>query len=283
MLLFKKVASLQRYLSAQQGAKHKIGFAPTMGALHEGHLSLIRESLQKTDCTVCSIFVNPTQFNDPEDLVKYPRTPEKDMELLVAAGCQVLFMPDVEEIYPTAPLPTPKFDFRGLDKRMEGAFRPGHFAGVAQVVWRLLDIVRPDRLFMGQKDFQQSAIVQDMLNQLHATIQLVVCPTMREADGLAMSSRNGRLSEEQRSLAPLIYKSLREAKEKMPNYSPEQITSEALQQLTVPGIKPEYFEIVDAYTLEPVRTFEESDYIVACVAVWMGEVRLIDNFVFKKN
>lgn len=283
MFLFKKVSDLQSFTANWHLPDRKIGFVPTMGALHDGHLSLVRESLKETDCTVCSIFVNPTQFNDPADLEKYPRTPEKDIELLINSGCHVLFMPDVREIYPPGQMHVPDFDFRQLDKRMEGAYRPGHFAGVAQVVWRLLDIVQPHYLFMGQKDFQQAAIVQAMLNQMHSKINLVVCPTMREADGLAMSSRNVRLTEKQRTIAPLIYQTLQEAKKKINSHLPAQIASDALRQLTVPGMEPEYFEIIDGNTLDSVGLFENSDYVVACTAVRVGAVRLLDNLILKQK
>lgn len=283
MLSFKKINPLQIHLRAIRRQKRAIGFVPTMGALHQGHLALLQQAAQASDYTVCSIFVNPTQFNDVHDLEKYPRTPEKDIQLLVSVGCEVLFMPAVEEIYPPGEKYNPQFEFGQLEKAMEGAFRPGHFAGVAQVVSRLLDIVQPDRLYMGQKDFQQTAIVQSMLKQLQSPVQLVVCPTVREADGLAMSSRNVRLTPEFRQKAPAIYQTLLWAKRLAAkgNHTPAAIQQLALQQLTEAGLKPEYFEIVDHETLLPIERFNDAKKIMTCTAVWAGEVRLIDNIELK--
>lgn len=271
---------MQKHLDRLRQNGKTIGFAPTMGALHEGHLSLIRQATGETDCTVCSIFVNPAQFNDPDDLKKYPRTPGKDIGLLNNAACDLLFMPPVEEVYPPGLELPPPLDFGFLDQPMEGAHRPGHFAGMAKVVRRLLDIVQPDRLYLGQKDFQQYAIVQDMLRQLQSSIRLVRCPIVREADGLAMSSRNVRLTGEGRALAPSIFKALRQAKEKTGKLPPRQIEQEALEQLTLqPGMVPEYFEIVEGDSLQPVESWEGVSYAVACVAVKVGEIRLIDNHI----
>jgi pantoate--beta-alanine ligase len=283
MLLFKKASDLKRHLKALRKLKKTVGFTPTMGALHEGHLSLIRRSNLETNCSVCSIFVNPTQFNDPSDLEKYPRTPGKDLGLLAEAKCSVVFMPDVAEVYPSGFSPKKKFDFGTLETTMEGKHRPGHFAGMAQVVNRLLELVKPDKLYMGQKDFQQQVIVANMLQQLRSPIQLVRCPIIRESDGLAMSSRNVRLSPEQRSLAVLISRTLLKAKSDMENASPAQIEREAMKRLDVPGMVPEYFDIVDGRTLQPVLCFDDSDFIVACAAAKVGEVRLIDNMILKEG
>jgi pantoate--beta-alanine ligase len=281
MLLFKKVNDLKAFMAGQKKKGRTTGFVPTMGALHEGHISLVQRSMKETDCTVCSIFVNPTQFNDPADLIKYPRTPEKDLTMLLPTGCHVLFMPEVEEIYPDGQGAISQFDFSQLDKTMEGAHRPGHFAGVAQVVKRLLDIVEPQRLYMGQKDFQQISIVREMLRQLHSETELVMCPIIREPDGLAMSSRNVRLSPEQRVISPLIYQTLREIKAKKDALPPQQLVAYALLKLSVPGMIPEYFEIVDGRTLQPVEHVEDSDFVVACTVVRVGEVRLLDNMILK--
>lgn len=281
MLIFKKVADLQHWLDAQRHNKTTIGFVPTMGALHEGHLTLVQAAKSACDVAVVSIFVNPTQFNDPKDLEKYPRMPEKDIALLLQANCDVLFMPPVEEVYPPGMDLTVQLDFRQLDQVMEGVFRPGHFGGMATVVKRLLDIVQPHQLFMGQKDFQQLAIVRDMLRQLDSPIQLVMCPTAREADGLAMSSRNLRLSPEMRAAAPVIYKSLQEAKKLLQRESASAIQARAIRQLEAAGLRPEYFDIVDGISLLPVEHFTDSNFIVACVGAWAGEVRLIDNLVLK--
>jgi pantoate--beta-alanine ligase len=283
MLLFKRVADLQRYLNPLRDKGTTVGFAPTMGALHKGHVSLIDRSKAANDITVASIFVNPTQFNDPKDLAKYPRTAEKDMEMLIEAGCDILFMPPVEEIYPNGTTPTVKFNFGKLDKVLEGVFRPGHFDGMAQVVHRLLDIVKPNNLYMGQKDFQQASIVASMLQQAKLKTQLVVCDIFREDDGLAMSSRNTRLKPEDRAFAPLIHKTLKEASERVGIYAPTEIQRFAAAQLRAePRFKLEYFDIVDGRTLLPISLFEDTDFAVALTAVWLGDVRLIDNMVLKQ-
>jgi len=281
MLIFKKVTDLQRWLDAQRGTGHRVGFAPTMGALHQGHLELVRLSKRAGDLAVVSIFVNPTQFNDPKDLEKYPRTPERDIELLLSADCDALFMPPVEEVYPPGQNFNIQLDFKQLAEVMEGEFRPGHFAGMATVVHRLLDIVRPRRLYMGQKDFQQLSIVRDMLRQLQLPIELVMCPTVREPDGLAMSSRNVRLSPEMRAAAPIIYQTLMWAKTELSQRDAPEIQQDALQKLSTAGLRPEYFDIVDGITLLPVQRWNDSEFIVACVAAFAGDVRLIDNAVLR--
>ncbi|MBL7829168.1 MAG: pantoate--beta-alanine ligase [Saprospiraceae bacterium] len=279
MYIFKKITDLQR-LIRQSGVP--VGFAPTMGALHDGHLELIRMAKQDGCLAVASIFVNPTQFNDPKDLEKYPRMPEKDAALLDSAGCDVLFIPSVEEVYPPGVDLTVSLDFGALDQVMEGKFRPGHFKGMATVVNRLLDIVRPQRLYMGQKDYQQLSIVRDMIRQLQLPVELVMCPTVREPDGLAMSSRNLRLSLEMRGIAPIIHQTLQWAKKALEaGQSASVIQEEALEKLQAAGLTPEYFEIVNGITLLPVTSAKEATSIVACTAAFAGEVRLIDNLVFK--
>ncbi|MCB0520467.1 MAG: pantoate--beta-alanine ligase [Lewinellaceae bacterium] len=281
MLLFKKNKDLALELALHKAEGKTVGFVPTMGALHEGHLSLIRRAKKETDVVVCSIFINPSQFNDASDLEKYPRTPAQDTALLLDVGCDILYMPAVEEVYPPLlKLPAPP-DLGYLAKPMEGAHRPGHFEGMAQVVRRLLDIVNPEKLFMGQKDFQQFTIVRHMLYQLKSKVEIVLCPIVREADGLAMSSRNVRLTPEQRQLAPLIFKILSGAKEKVHSHFPKDIMREALEQLSVHGMVPEYFDIVDGHSLEPLDLFEDTDYAVACTAVNLGGIRLIDNLILK--
>ncbi|MBP6397435.1 MAG: pantoate--beta-alanine ligase [Saprospiraceae bacterium] len=277
------VNSLQRTLNTYRKQGLTIGFVPTMGALHAGHLSLIRQSAKKNDIVVCSIFVNPTQFNNASDLAKYPRTLKKDGQLLESAGCHLLFAPSVDEIYPPGLDTEVKFSFKGLDKMMEGRFRPGHFKGMAQVVKRLLDLVQPHDLYMGQKDFQQFTIVAHMIKTLKLPIQLVVCPIMREAHGLAMSSRNERLNADLRARAALIYKTLKAAKTKLKSMAVSDVEKWAMQKMEVPDFKPEYFSIVDGYTLKPVENPESHDYIVACTAIWAGEVRLIDNMIYKNR
>lgn len=282
MFVFKQVSGLQHWLDGQRSAGKSIGFAPTMGALHEGHLSLVQAAKADCDLAVVSIFVNPTQFNDPSDLDKYPRMPEKDIALLIGAGCDVLFMPPVDEVYPPGLNLGVLLDFGPLDRVMEGEFRPGHFLGMATVVKRLLDIVQPQRLYMGQKDFQQLTIVQDMLRQLGSDIILVRCPTTREADGLAMSSRNLRLSPELRAAAPEIYRSMQAAKSALEREPVAVVQARAIKRLQAVGLKPEYFDIVDGATLLPIEQYTDSDFVVICVAAWAGEVRLIDNLVVKE-
>lgn len=281
MLFFKKIQHLQAQLQQVRQQKTPIGFVPTMGALHTGHLALLQQAAKAGHYTVCSIFVNPTQFNDLRDLEKYPRTPEKDIEMLANVGCDVLFMPSVEEIYPPDLLKR-TFEFGHLDKVMEGAFRPGHFQGVAEVVSRLLDIVQPNALYMGQKDYQQVTIVRSMLEQLQSPVKLVMAATLREADGLAMSSRNVRLTPEFRQKAPLIYQTLLQAKSWVQHgHPPQEIQQLASQKLTNGGLKPEYFDLVDGETLLPIERFNDSKNVVACAAAWAGEVRLIDNLKLK--
>jgi pantoate--beta-alanine ligase len=279
MYVFHFGSDLQRYLSAQRLAHRAIGFVPTMGALHEGHLLLVRRAIEFGDLPVCSIFVNPTQFNDPNDLLRYPRTPEQDILLLAKAGCQVLFLPAVEEIYPPNVQASQQFTFGHLEKVMEGAFRPGHFQGVAQVVSRLLNLVQPSRLFMGQKDFQQTAIVASMLRQSGSPVDLRIVETMREADGLAMSSRNARLNPQWRLVAPVIYQTLKEAQRLYASASPDAICQGAMETLLNAGLRPEYFNIVDGSTLMPVTDPSEASFVVACTAAWAGDVRLIDNLI----
>jgi pantoate--beta-alanine ligase len=282
MFIFQKVTDLQQWLQMKRAEGQSIGFVPTMGALHQGHLDLVRQCNSACDLSVASVFVNPTQFNDPKDLEKYPRTPEQDVALLISVQSSALFMPPVEEVYPPDEDVSLHLDFGDLGSVMEGKFRPGHFAGMATVVNRLLQIVAPDRLFMGQKDFQQVAIVREMLRQTASDVQLVMCPTVRESDGLAMSSRNVRLSPAMRQTAPVIYQTLRWAKEQLPRLPIADITQEALKKLTAAGLKPEYFDIVDGVSLQPVIHQEDSRFIVACVAVFADAVRLIDNEVLKQ-
>jgi pantoate--beta-alanine ligase len=283
MLVFQKVADISHYLQTRRLEGQSIGFVPTMGALHQGHLELVRMAKSGCDLVVASIFVNPAQFNDVRDLEKYPRMPEKDAALLMETGCDVLFMPPVSEIYPPGLDLTVRLDFRQLDQVMEGIFRPGHFVGMATVVNRLLDIVGPDRLYMGQKDFQQLSIVRDMLQQMHSAVELVMCPTVREPDGLAMSSRNLRLTPEMREISPIIYQTLSWAKETFPTMPGAELEQEALRRLSEAGLKPEYFEIVDGISLLPVRSWSDSRFIVACTAAFAGDVRLIDNLVLRDD
>ena len=281
MKIIKTVYELQYWLATERLAGETIGFVPTMGALHEGHLTLVARAHETCSRTVASIFVNPTQFNDPKDLEKYPRMPEQDAGLLSDAGCHVLFMPSVEEVYTQGKDFTLRLNFGQLDKVMEGHFRPGHFDGMATVVKRLLDIVQPHQLFMGQKDYQQLSIVREMLRLLGSPVELVMCPTIRETDGLAKSSRNMRLTPEMRATAPIIYSILTQTAEKCKTMPFPQVQAWAMRQLANAGLRPEYFDIVDGISLQPVRQNSKTSFIVACVAAWAGEVRLIDNLVFE--
>jgi pantoate--beta-alanine ligase len=282
MILLKRVDHLREYLNSLRQQHKTIGFVPTMGALHTGHAALVQQSIREVDCTVCSIFVNPAQFNDPGDLAHYPRMPERDVQLLVKTGCDILFLPDPEEIYPPGQDLGKVYELGFLDQTMEGAHRPGHFQGVARVMERLLDIVEPHRLYMGEKDFQQCAVVQCLLQQLNSPAVLVRCPTVREADGLALSSRNLLLSEQERRIAPGLYQALCQARSNYPSDAPQEIEQEALRQLTAAGFHPEYFQIVDGDTLRPVSDRRQPRLAVACTAARLGRVRLIDNLLLSK-
>lgn len=258
----------------QQGKT--IGFVPTMGALHAGHLSLVKKS--KSTCSICvvSVFVNPTQFNDKSDLDRYPRTLEQDAVLLQSADCDLVFAPSVSEIYPQEDKRV--FDFGMLDKVMEGAFRPGHFNGVAQVVSRLFDIVKPDAAFFGEKDFQQVAIITELVKQLNSPVKIVRCPIVRESDGLAMSSRNTLLTPEHRAAAPHISHVLFEAVDKVCTAKVDELREYIHSGINAnPLLECEYVDIVDALTLQSLHDWGESKMIYACVAVKAGKIRLIDN------
>ncbi len=282
MYLFKKVEDLQAYLSRhQEGSILSVGYVPTMGALHQGHLELIRRSKETCTITVCSIFVNPTQFGDASDLDNYPRPIETDIEQLEAAGCDVLFLPSAAEVYPKD-MAAFRLDLQGLDQTMEGASRPGHFDGVVQVVHRLLDIVQPSHLFMGQKDYQQFAVIKYMLQQIKSSVQLVRVPIVREEDGLAMSSRNVRLSEIGRKQATYISKALRQAKKDVAEYTLEETKARAVAFLVANGMDIDYFEIVDGDTLQSVSNWDDAPVITACTVVRVDGVRLLDNNVLKE-
>jgi pantoate--beta-alanine ligase len=282
MVVFKKVADLQAFIREIKKTGKRIGFVPTMGALHSGHTSLVEASKAATDVTVASIFVNPTQFNQATDLAKYPRTPGPDMHILIEAGCDVLFMPETEEVYPPGlDVALHGIRFGQLEQVMEGVFRPGHFEGMATVVNRLLEIVLPHQLFMGQKDYQQLSIVRDLLKQTRKKVKLVMCPTIREDDGLAKSSRNVRLSPKMRAIAPVIYQSLVQAKQSLGSKPIAEIEQLAMSLYADAGLRPEYFEIVDGITLQKVSQPKNHKLIVACMAAWAEEVRLIDNLVLK--
>ncbi|MEO6831072.1 MAG: pantoate--beta-alanine ligase [Chitinophagaceae bacterium] len=278
MVIFKHEKEIKEYLNK---ASEKIGFIPTMGALHRGHTSLIHQAKNDGLMTVCSIFVNPTQFNDPEDFKKYPVSLEADIELLLEAECDVLFLPDVSTVYPQGTEATLTYDFGALENILEGAHRPGHFRGVGQVVARLINLVGPDFLYLGQKDFQQCMIIGKLIELMgkENKIKLRVCPTVREADGLAMSSRNRRLSESQRSLSATIYQCLVSIESKAENATFSLAQKECVELLEKKGFRPEYVALADADTLEGLSDYDASRKMVALIAAWIGKIRLIDNMV----
>lgn len=281
MKIVKRTSTIQRKVEQLKAEGKSIGFIPTMGALHMGHMSLIEKSVKENDVTIASVFVNPTQFNQKEDLEKYPRDLKADAKLLKAHGCDYLFAPAVSQIYPKNIDTQVKLDISHLTASMEGPNRPGHFDGVVQVVKRLLDIVTPDKLYMGQKDFQQFSIIAYMLKKLRIKTKLRVCPIIREDDGLAMSSRNVRLIKKHRKLSPIIFETLSYVKANLGKRTTKYLEKKALENLAVKPFKPEYFEIVDGKTLEKVKNPDDHKLIVACTAVWAGKVRLIDNMILK--
>ena len=278
MKSFNTVFDLKQALASVD--KTKIGFVPTMGALHEGHRSLVERARQECEVVVVSVFVNPTQFNDKEDLRRYPRTPEADMAILEAAGADYVFMPTVEEVYPEPD--TRIFDFGLIDKVMEGATRPGHFNGVAQVVSRLFDMVNPAKAYFGEKDFQQIAVIKAMVDQLKLDVEIVECPIIRDADGLALSSRNTLLTPEHRAAAPHIYQTLKQCAAKSAELTPAQLTEWVIKEVEQnPLLKVIYFQAVDALTMQQVSDWEQSNRIQGCIAVQAAQIRLIDNVKIK--
>ena len=274
------IKDLQAGLTALRAQGKTVGLVPTMGALHAGHASLVKRCVAENDVAVVSVFVNPTQFNDKNDLAKYPRTLEADCQLLEACGVTFAFAPSVEEMYPEPD--TRRFSYAPLDTVMEGAFRPGHFNGVCQVVSKLFDIVKPDCAYFGEKDFQQLAIIREMVRQMHFPLEIVGCPIVREEDGLALSSRNTRLSAEERQQALRISKTLFESREYATTHTvveTRKFVEDAIA--AAPGLRLEYFEIVDGNTLQEIVNWEDTDYAVGCITVFCGEVRLIDNIKYK--
>ena len=282
MKLVHTINELREELDAQRKAGKKIGLVPTMGALHEGHASLVRRAVKENDIVVVSDFVNPTQFNDKNDLLKYPRTLEADCELLEKEGAAYVFAPSVEEIYPEPD--TRQFSYAPLDTVMEGKFRPGHFNGVCQIVSKLFMMVEPDKAYFGEKDFQQLAIIREMVKQMNFPLEIVGCPIVREADGLALSSRNARLSEEERQQALNISKTLFQSKEYATTHTVEETQKFVEDSIAAAeGLELEYFELVDGTTLQKISTWDETNYAVGCITVYCGEVRLIDNIKYKEQ
>lgn len=278
MKAFAKVKELREALGAVRNGK--VGFVPTMGALHEGHISLVERARRECNTVVVSVFVNPTQFNDKTDLKNYPRTPEADAALLEAAGVDYVLFPTVEEIYPEPD--TRVFEFGSVDKVMEGATRPGHFNGVAQVVSRLFAIVEPDKAYFGEKDFQQIAVIRAMVAQLGLTVEIVDCPIIRDTDGLARSSRNTLLDKAHRAAAPHIYKVLSAAAKKTGEMTPDELSAWVVREVNAePLLETIYFHAVDALTMQQVHSWDECPRIQGCIAVQAGAIRLIDNIKLK--
>ena len=276
MKVFNFIVDVQRFVEEKHNLGLKIGFVPTMGALHEGHLSLINRAKKENDIVVCSVFVNPIQFNNPADLEKYPRTPEKDIEKLEQAGCDAVFMPTAEEMYPNKV--EDHYDFGDLERVMEGACRPGHFNGVAIVVRKLFEIVTPNRAYFGEKDFQQLAIINKMVSNLNMNLEIVPCPIVREKDGLAMSSRNVRLNEAERAIAPKIFATLNDSITKKDVMSPAEMKNYALKKYAeIKEFDVEYVEITDEINLKSIENWDECDHARIFVALQLGPVRLIDN------
>ena len=278
MVITYKSAEMKTKIVSHRNNGETIGFVPTMGALHQGHISLIQKSLRENEITVCSIFVNPTQFNNTNDLLNYPRTLEEDLIMLREAGCNIVFVPSEREIYPVPD--TRIFDFGELDKSMEGKYRPGHFNGVAQVVSKFFEIVLPERAYFGEKDFQQLAIIKAMTKMLKFRTDIVPCPIIREKDGLAMSSRNKLLSPEHRKSASLISKTLFDALNNK-DLPVAELKSRVINTIHADkNLKVEYFEIVDFDSLKLLNHWADSSKPIACIAVFAGQVRLIDNVRF---
>lgn len=280
MLLIQTVQELKECLGAYRKEGRTIGLVPTMGALHQGHASLVRRAVSETEIVVVSIFVNPTQFNDPTDLQKYPRTLEADCNLLETCGATIVFAPSVDEVYPEPD--TRQFSYPPLDTVMEGIYRPGHFNGVCQIVSKLFLMVEPDRAYFGEKDFQQLAIIREMVRQYPFNLQIVGCPIVREADGLALSSRNSRLGDDERNQALQISKTLFDSTQYAQHHSLSATKAFVEERITnAVGLRLEYFEIVDGKSLQTIEDWSDSDYIVGCITVYCGDVRLIDNIKYK--
>lgn len=279
MEIIRTVDELRRHVAAQKAQGRTVGLVPTMGALHAGHISLIEKARTDNDVVVVSVFVNPTQFNNPEDLKTYPRTESADVEKLSAAGVDIAFIPSVEEVYPE---PDNRiFDLGPVAEVMEGAMRPGHFNGVAQIVSKLFDMVRPTRAYFGEKDFQQIAVIRRMVEIEGFDLEIVPCPIKRESDGLAMSSRNVRLTPELRQIAPAIHRTLEGSLSWALDHDVEHTKRYVIDELnSLPHLDVEYYEIVDGKTMQPISRWEDSDQPVGCVTVYCGDVRLIDNIKY---
>ena len=284
MKVFDRIVDLQNQLFEDRKQGKEIGFVPTMGALHEGHASLVKRSVKENEITVVSVFVNPTQFNDKNDLKNYPRTLDADCALLEKCGADYVLAPSVEEMYPTPD--TRQFEYPPVSTVMEGAHRPGHFNGVCQVVSRLFYIVKPTRAYFGEKDWQQIAVVKAMVRHLGLGVQIVECDIVRDKDGLAKSSRNTLLSTDERAIAPAIYKALKESVKYAKNHTVTETHDKVVDDInSVDGLDVEYFSIVDGNTLQDIANWEDSDYVVGCITVYCGKtpIRLIDHIKYKES
>ena len=283
MKVFNRIVDLQNQLFEDRKQGKEIGFVPTMGALHEGHASLVKRSVKENGITVVSVFVNPTQFNDKNDLKNYPRTLDADCELLVQCGADYVLAPSVEEMYPVPD--TRQFEYPPVSTVMEGAHRPGHFNGVCQVVSRLFYIVKPTRAYFGEKDWQQIAVVKAMVRHLGISVQIVECDIVRDKDGLAKSSRNTLLAPDERAIAPNIYKALKESVKYAKNHTVKETHDKVVDDINkVDGLDVEYFSIVDGNTLQDIENWEDSPYVVGCITVYCGKtpIRLIDHIKYKE-
>lgn len=280
MIHISQLNELNSFINNCKSEGKKIGFIPTLGALHDGHMSLIRKASEKADVIICSIFVNPTQFDDKSDLEKYPRTITKDLEKLRAEPCDVCFTPSVDEVYPNGVTTTSKYELGQLEHILEGETRPGHYQGVCQVVERLLEMVQPDILFLGQKDFQQVMILSKMIADKNIPIEVEMCPIIREHDGLARSSRNVRLTDEERLVSNQLYKTLIKCKENSEKISFTKLKTWAEVNLNLePLIRVDYIQFCDADTLKEIHDFDDAERIVLLGAIFIGQIRLIDNVI----
>ncbi len=279
MIIFRKVKDIRLFLEKREKQSIKTAFVPTMGALHAGHISLLAAAKKDGIFTICSIFVNPTQFTNQQDFTKYPKTIEQDIFQLEESGCDVLFLPSAEEMYPNGQAPTMNYELGYLETILEGEYRPGHFQGVCQVVHRLLDIVQPDSMYLGQKDYQQCMVVKKLIEIIGSKTKLIICPTEREISGLAMSSRNMRLNDEEKKQAVTIYETLQFLKKELKQGDLQKLKEIATQKLSDAGFKVDYVEIADSTSLHIINKWNGDTTLVALIAAYLNEVRLIDNLL----
>lgn len=283
MKILRRVSELLEFVAGARNRNASIGFVPTMGALHAGHLSLVKKAVEENEVSIVSLFVNPAQFNDPRDLESYPRNEEEDLKLLAKENVSAVFVPTVEEMYPDNVKGDEKiFDLGEVAEVMEGKYRPGHFQGVARILYRLFNLINPNRAYFGEKDFQQIAVVRRLVESENLRVDIVACPIKRDSNGLALSSRNTLLSPQQRLIAPEIYKTLKYSVEYSKNHSVRSTIDTVVERLdSIPEMKVEYFEIVDARTLQAIEEWDESPWVVGCITVKCGDIRLIDNITYK--